>query len=128
MMMAQHDIIRRHLESIKEPPISMSVVQSILDLSKESKVNPSQYANVIGADPYLSSKILSYVNSAYFAPAHPIRSVDMAVTRLGVVATPTIAINFVLKSIYEALKLPPLVVRECWISSIFKASAAKLLT
>lgn len=80
---ADQEIIRSMTELIDQLPALPLVVQRILNLLHREDTSPRQVAEVISLDPALAARVLRLVNSALFALAEPVTTVQHAVRLLG---------------------------------------------
>jgi len=64
------------------PPMPM-VARRASEIIKDPKSSMTDLANVVKLDPSMSSIILRWVNSAYYALRHPVISIEQAVVFLG---------------------------------------------
>lgn len=80
---ADQEIIRSITQLIDQLPALPLVVQRILNLLHREETSPRQMAEVISLDPALAARVLRLVNSALFALAEPVTTVQHAVRLLG---------------------------------------------
>ncbi|MFW2367861.1 MAG: HDOD domain-containing protein [Desulforhopalus sp.] len=59
------------------------VITTLTQLINDDKSTMKDFEEVIKVDPVLVSRLLRLVNSAYFAPVHPVDSVGRAIALLG---------------------------------------------
>jgi HD-like signal output (HDOD) protein len=64
-------------------PLLPAVAVELLELSKKAKVNAGEIADLLGRDPLLAGQTLRIAQSASYAGASPVRSLDDAIVRLG---------------------------------------------
>lgn len=80
---ADEEIIRSITELIDQLPALPLVVQRILNLIHREDTSPKEVAEAISLDPALAARVLRLVNSALFALAEPVTTVQHAVRLLG---------------------------------------------
>jgi len=78
-------------EDLPTPP---GVALRLLELYAEPDVEVSEMANVIGADPTLSAKLIEYCNSPLLARAQPTTSIQQAILVIGMRAVKILALSF----------------------------------
>jgi len=73
----------RLLQGSQLPALPQSAIR-LLELSKDAKNGPAEYAGPIEADPGLAAQVLKFVNSSYFGLAREVLSVKHAISLVGV--------------------------------------------
>jgi HD-like signal output (HDOD) protein len=73
----------RLLQGSQLPALPQSAIR-LLELSKDAKNGPADYAGPIEADPGLAAQVLKFVNSSYFGLAREVLSVKHAISLVGV--------------------------------------------
>lgn len=77
---AENDQGRASPDALPAPP---HVVAKVVQLAADPESNVADLAKVIATDPAMSAKLISAVNSPFYAPASPISSVERAVSTMG---------------------------------------------
>lgn len=83
-------------------PSPPGVAFRLLELYDKEDVEISEISQVIGADPVLASKLISYCNSPLLARAMQVSSVNQAVVAVGLRAVKMISLSFSLMSTPES--------------------------
>ena len=83
--------LRQLLADAELPALPQSAV-FLMQLARDPKNGPPEFAVVVESDPGLTAQVLQFVNSSYFGFATPISSVRQAIALVGVKAVT----NFVL--------------------------------
>jgi putative nucleotidyltransferase with HDIG domain len=80
------DSVRRIVVKLDRLPSVPSTYTNLVSAADRPETAISDLVGIVEADPAICAKLLQLVNSAYFAPSHPIVSVSQAVSHLGVEA------------------------------------------
>ena len=80
-----------NIEKLPSPP---GVAVRLLELFSSSDVSLDDMCEVIGVDPVLTARIVSYANSPKFARRHRAESLNQATALLGVNGVKMIALSF----------------------------------
>lgn len=122
---AQETIDRiRSIEIVSGHP---RVAIRLIELSKDSEAELEDYSALIETDPGLASRMLALVNSAWFAPTHPVQTVKRAVCTLGLGQVRVVALSHCVASLHKSMKLCGDDSRAMWAASMCKALAARLI-
>src|SRR5438445_9661528 len=81
------------LKNIDRLPSLSPAVNRLLGMLAKRDIDMGQLARVISADPSLCGHILSAANSAFFNRGAQVKSIDQAVTRLGLTKLRRIALS-----------------------------------
>lgn len=99
----------------------------LIELSKQTEAELEDYSALIENDPGLASRMLALVNSAWFAPSHPVQTVKRAVCTLGLGQVRVIALSHCVASLHKSIKLNKDDARALWAASMCKAIAARMV-
>lgn len=91
-------IVEQVLEKIPPLPIS---VQKIVEMTMDNDIGAKELAEVALTDPVLSSKVLTLVNSAYYALNRRIDDMRVAIVLIGLNTVRNIAIQNRLLGVFE---------------------------
>ena len=94
------------LKNIERLPSLSPAVNRLLGMLTKRDIDMAQLGRVISADPSLCGHILSAANSAFFNRGAQIKSIDQAVTRLGLTKLRRIALSKSVTRIFRALRTP----------------------
>lgn len=108
-------------------PIHPSVFLRLMELAKRPDASPNDYADIISTSNSLTTKILTTVNSSWFAVRQQVRSLLQAVNLLGMVNVRMLAVTHCLAAVHERVKLPPEMMEQYWRASLIKAEAARFM-
>ncbi len=99
----------------------------LIELSKDPEAELEDYSALIETDAGLASRMLALVNSAWFAPTHPVQTVKRAVCTLGLGQVRVVALSHCVASLHKSIKLNREDSRAMWSASMCKAIAARLV-
>ncbi|BAU57387.2 diguanylate cyclase/phosphodiesterase with PAS/PAC sensor [Halorhodospira halochloris] len=88
--------IEKRLERAQSLPTIPGVAQRIVELGQQAEVDTTEVSEVLSRDPALTAKILRAANSPIFAHRRKASSLREAIMALGLEATLTLALGFVL--------------------------------
>lgn len=91
--MLQKNIFKR-LEATGKLPTPPGVVVRLLEVTSRENVTTVEIADVIGADPGLTGKIIRFINSPMAGLAREVTSLHQAVTLLGIRTVKIMALSF----------------------------------
>lgn len=101
------------------------VALRLIELTRDSEVGVDEYAEWIEKDPSLTSRILSIVNSAWYAPETPILTVQRGLCTLGMSQVRTIALSHCVAGLHQAMALQEDDARQLWSASLCKGIIAR---
>ena len=87
------DVIKTILNS-DDLPTPPGVALRLLELYAQPEVEVAEMANVIGADPSLSAKLIKYCNSPLLGRSKPTTSIQQAIVAIGMRAVKILALSF----------------------------------
>src|SRR5262245_47220438 len=112
------------------PGLPQSAI-NLLQLSKDPKAGPAEFAKPIEADPGLTSQVLRFVNSSYFGFSREISGVRQAVQLVGIRTVKNFALWSAVFSLMPNPKCGPFDLKCLWQDSlrrgIFARDFGKLL-
>ncbi len=88
-----NQVIKSILES-EDLPTPPGVALRLLELYAQPEVEVSEMAEVIGADPTLSAKLIEYCNSPLLGRSRPATSIRQAILVIGMRAVKILALSF----------------------------------
>jgi HD-like signal output (HDOD) protein len=94
------------LKNVERLPSLSPAVNRLLGMLAKRDVDLPLLSRTISADPSLSGHILSAANSAYFNRGAQVKSIDQAVTRLGLTKLRRIALSKSVTRIFRAMRSP----------------------
>jgi HD-like signal output (HDOD) protein len=83
-------------------PTLPEVALNIRDAAERDDISSAELAEVIGADPSLSARVVKVANSPLFRGARPIETIVTAVSRLGVDYTSNLATGLAMQQMFQA--------------------------
>ncbi|HAF01517.1 MAG TPA: histidine kinase [Methylophilaceae bacterium] len=120
------DAVDRFYERINNLPMLPKVVQEVTALLNDSEVDIKLLAHTIDHDQVLSARVLCMSNSAYFGCSRTIKTIEDAVSIIGLRNLKTLVIaSGITKAITE---VPGLDLKKFWLSSLITASVARQLS
>lgn len=111
-------VLRGHLNDL---PVLPAVAQHLIASLDDPDVRLDTLAQDLAHDPVLAARVVRAANSAFYAPARPIDSVDGALRYLGFNTVRSIVLTSVLA---HAIALPPDIVHPIWRRSLRTAGLA----
>jgi len=104
------------------------VASALIDLTRDPNADLDDYADLTRGDPDLAGRLLSLVNSSWFAPSVPIRTTKQALCMLGIAQANALILSHCIASMHASLDLDEENARSLWGAAICKALAlAKLV-
>jgi HD-like signal output (HDOD) protein len=94
--------LRIAVQRISKLPTIPAVAQEILSLINDEMAPMDKLEDVIGKDPIISAKILSYANSAFFGMGQPTTTVSGAISRIGLNNVKNIALGISLMTVFDS--------------------------
>jgi HD-like signal output (HDOD) protein len=108
------------------PALPQSAI-NLLQLSKDAKVGPGEFAVPIETDPGLTSQVLKFVNSSYFGFSREISSVKLAITLVGMRTIKNFALWSAVFSLMPNPKCGPFDLKCLWQDSLRRAIFARAI-
>jgi HD-like signal output (HDOD) protein len=108
------------------PGLPQSAI-NLLQLSKDPKAGPGDFAKPIEADPGLTSQVLRFVNSSYFGFSREIAGVRQAVQLVGIRTVKNFALWSAVFSLMPNPKCGPFDLKCLWQDSLRRALFAKVV-
>jgi HD-like signal output (HDOD) protein len=121
----------RHLLTAAELPALPQSAVRLMQLARNPRNGPPEFAVVIEADPGLAAQVLRFVNSSYFGFSHPISNVRQAIALVG----GKVVMNFVLwTAIFKLMPDPmrglfnlPLLRQDSLMRALFARAFGRML-
>lgn len=123
----QHDIQRAILESKRIPNLP-SQTQRLLRLLKRSDLNFKELADFLEKNQVITTRLLAVANSAWYAPAKPILTVEAACMYLGMTLVRSICIGLAVIAPFNLTACPGFKIKRFWLNSMAVCEAASLLS
>jgi HD-like signal output (HDOD) protein len=121
------EIVRGLTAFIDELPALPLVVEKVLSLVQREETSPREIAGAISLDPSLAARVLRLVNSAMFAPASPVTTVQHAVALLGFSEVKNVTLGLKLMETYAHMEAPDLDRDRFWEHSLACGICARRL-
>ncbi|MBN2716794.1 MAG: HDOD domain-containing protein [Deltaproteobacteria bacterium] len=123
-----------------EPPILPEVALSLTQMANRPDVDFHQVEKIVSRDPLVAAKIVAVANSAFYSRGQPVRSLSLAIARLGLAAVRDVAFQVVaqttifkasaytsrMRELYAAAQLAGVIAREICIRLTFESEMAYL--
>lgn len=123
-----------------EPPILPEVAISLTQLANQPDVDFHQVERVVSRDPLVAAKIVAVANSAFYNRGQPVRSLGLAIARLGLSAVRDVAFQVVaqttifkatgyaqrMRELYAAAQIAGVLAREICVRLKFESEMAYL--
>lgn len=123
-----------------EPPILPEVALSLTQLANRPDVDFHQVERVVSKDPMVAAKIVAVANSAFYSRGQPVRSLSLAIARLGLSAVRDVAFQVVaqttifkvvgyaarMRELYSAAQVAGVLAREICVLLKFESEMAYL--
>ncbi|MCP4676920.1 MAG: HDOD domain-containing protein [Deltaproteobacteria bacterium] len=89
-------IVKKSLDSDDfQPPLLPEVALSLSELANEPNVSFGKVEDVVKRDPVIAAKVVAVANSAFYSRGTPVRSLRVAITRLGLSEVRDVAFHVV---------------------------------
>jgi HD-like signal output (HDOD) protein len=127
------EAIARIVKKVKsgeiELPVLPNVIQEIQRVMSEPNANVDNLAEVIEKDAVVSLKVISAANSPFYRGTEKIRTVDMAISRLGFKETQSIVNVIANKGLYETKNTQfRTLMEKLWLHSLATAYGSRILS
>ncbi|MBN2529604.1 MAG: HDOD domain-containing protein [Deltaproteobacteria bacterium] len=123
-----------------EPPILPEVALSLTQMANRPDVDFHQVEKVVSKDPLVAAKIVAVANSAFYSRGQPVRSLNVAIARLGLAAVRDVAFQVVaqttifkvagyatrMRELYAAAQLSGILAREICVRLKYESEMAYL--
>ncbi len=119
--------IYKKLETIRDLPTLPTVVQKLGEMIRDPNSGAARIAGLIEDDPAIMTRILRVVNSAFYAGAEKVTSVQHAVARMGMRAVNNIAMSTSVFSAFGPNDSSAMQREEFWRHSICTGIAASVV-
>ncbi len=123
----KRDVERRLIAGALEVPALPLVADKILQVSNDPAAGMQEIQRIVQGDPFLAGKILSLVNSAYYAGRQRVTSLRQALVLLGVKTLQDIVFSLSLHQKVFTAKRYMEILEENWQHSIAAAAACALV-
>lgn len=119
--------LQKALSNCRTLPSAPGAVFEILELCKDEDISIAKVARILSRDPALSAKTLTVANSPLFGVRAQVATVDRAVALLGINATLSFALSFVLVRSLRKLQKDTFDHQVFWRRSAIAAVAARII-
>lgn len=119
--------VEKLLEDDIRLPSPPAIAVRILDLVKRDSSSYRELADLIQADPALTSRILRLANSGFYAMPRKVSNVDTALAVLGGNALKNIALSFIIAQVFQGRRAERFDFTRLWRRSVTSAVAGQLL-
>lgn len=123
---SQSKDLDRVLSNTQLPALPQSAIR-ILELSKDPRNGPAEFAFPIEADPGLTGQVLQFVNSSYFGFSREISSIKLAITLVGIRTIKNFTLWSAVFSLMPNPKCGPLDLKNLWQDSLRRALCARII-
>jgi putative nucleotidyltransferase with HDIG domain len=96
-----NDSLKYHVEKITKLPTLPVIAQKILANIDDDLISVNKLVGIIGHDPAISAKILSFANSAFLGFREPARTLNNAIVRIGFDSVKNIALAISVMTVLE---------------------------
>ena len=101
--------LRAIVGGVDRLPSALHIFQQLSEAVAKDEASVDEIAGLVRQDPAMASKLLQFVNSAFFAQSREITDVKNAVTRLGMKTVKNLVLGVGIFDAVGKWKLPPLV-------------------
>ena len=115
------------LKECRTLPSVPAVVLQVLDICQDENVSIGQVSKVLMRDPALSGKILQVANSPFYGVRSQVKTLERAVTILGINATLSLALSFSLVRNLRNGKGSGFDHHAFWLRCIISAAASRII-
>ena len=100
--MSLREIIERELSREEiDLPVIEEMASRLLHLLNKEETDIDTLANIIGQDPSFTAKVLNLSNSVFYRGLAPVKSVDRAIARVGLLAVRNFLLTVSLKNVFK---------------------------
>jgi len=111
----------------KRIPTLTTQVRFLFQAFSDDTLGLSDLAKILKDYPIISARLIGLANSAWFAPAMPINSIERACASLGMDIVRSVSIGLALISPFNVLSCPAFKINRFWVSSKLVADGSVLL-
>jgi len=115
------------LINCKTLPSVPAVVMNIVDMCGDDSVSLGQISQVLGQDPALAIDVLKVANSAYYCVASEVKTLDRAISTLGINATLSMVLSYSFVRILQSQNMHGFDHSYYWQRSVITAVAARAM-
>jgi len=119
--------VQERIDSIRIQAGDPRVALALIELSRNPEAEIEDYARLSQADPEFAGRLLSLVNSSWFSPGAPVKSVKQAICTLGLSQIKALILSHCVASLHTSLGLDATRARSLWGATMCKALAAAKL-
>ncbi len=119
--------LQHALKACRTLPSVPVVVLEVLDLCQRDDIGIGKVAKAIARDPALTAKILRVANSPWYGVRAQVKTLDRAVTLLGINATLSLALSFSLVRSLRRSRGARFDHRSYWRRSVIAATATRVM-
>ena len=112
------------MESLPSPPAALA---RVIEAASDPGVNVAELGKLVSSDPVLAGQILSTVNSSLYSRGKKIRSIERAVSVLGVRSLRNIALCVAVRACVHRRELGDFDLNRFWENSLRCAVAGQML-
>lgn len=124
---AQMSNVVVQIRSAQNLPTLSTVALQFLEVSKNDDATVDDLATIIQADPALTARLLKVVNSSMFGLSREIRSINHAISMLGVRTVKVMALSFALVETVQNTDADGFDLELYWRRALTRAVSARLL-
>ena len=119
--------LQERIAELRALPPMPRIAREIMAALEAEDLSYTRLGAVIGQDPTLTAKIMGIANSAYFARALPVCSIDQAIATIGLRRVKTLALGLSLILRFNPARCPPFDLARYWYDAAATAWAAEQL-
>ncbi len=119
--------LQEALKACRTLPSVPVVVLEVLDLCQDDDIGIGKVAKTIARDPALTAKVLKVANSPWYGVRAQVKTLDRAVTLLGINATLSLALSFSLVRGLRKSRSAKFDHQAYWRRSVVAASATRVV-
>ncbi|ATX81624.1 HD-like signal output (HDOD) domain, no enzymatic activity [Mariprofundus ferrinatatus] len=124
---SSEDLKQRLTEMVDSMPAFPESVCRIIEITSDINCSPKELVKVVERDPVMTMKILKMVNSAFFALARNVSSVQHALVYLGLNTIKNLAVSIATIESLPRQSIPELKMSDFLVHSLATASVAQWL-
>ncbi|GJM26349.1 MAG: hypothetical protein DHS20C16_27640 [Phycisphaerae bacterium] len=121
-------LLNQRIEDVQHLPTSIDVAVQVVERCRDPEAGCADLAELVAVDASLSARFLSLANSAWFGLSRKIRSINQAVSLLGVSNAKSLCVSHSLTGLYQGWNLSKDDTSAFWQAAVLKASSGELLT
>jgi diguanylate cyclase (GGDEF)-like protein len=121
------DKLRREIDALDSLPVQPDIAFRIIELGKDPEAALEAYVQYAELDASLVTRLLALTNSSWFGLSNKVRTVQQAISLLGVKNVRALAVGYCVAGLHNAWEIDAQDAHAYWEASLCKGVAAKVI-